>query len=67
MALNLRIPKDGFLRFTTPCFRLNIFYDVIFIDDIEDSYNNLFEFINQCLVENNVKTKQVNILLFLFK
>lgn len=61
MTLNLITPSDGFLRFTAPCFRFNIFYDIIFIDEIENPNTNLVEFINKCLVENNAETKRVNI------
>ncbi|XP_050532250.1 ATP-dependent DNA helicase Q5-like [Daktulosphaira vitifoliae] len=47
--------KTPVSKFTTPCFRHNLYYDVIFDDAIGNSYQHLKEFIDQCLInEGNV-------------
>lgn len=51
--------KTPVTRFSNPCFRPNLFYDVIFDDVIENSYNHLIEFIDQCLMEENVNINPV--------
>uniref|UniRef100_A0A1B0CVD7 DNA 3'-5' helicase n=1 Tax=Lutzomyia longipalpis TaxID=7200 RepID=A0A1B0CVD7_LUTLO len=44
---NLRF-KEPIARFTTPCFRENLFYDVIFKNSINNDFKHLKEFIMQC-------------------
>ncbi|XP_050435880.1 ATP-dependent DNA helicase Q5 isoform X2 [Adelges cooleyi] len=49
-ALSLKNPVS---KFTTPCFRSNLYYDVIFDDTISNSYQHLKEFIDQCLNDDD--------------
>ncbi|XP_060880859.1 LOW QUALITY PROTEIN: ATP-dependent DNA helicase Q5-like [Metopolophium dirhodum] len=44
--------KTPVSKFTTPCFRSNLFYDVIFDDSIKNSYQHLKDFIDQCLYDD---------------
>ncbi|KAF0773619.1 ATP-dependent DNA helicase Q5-like [Aphis craccivora] len=44
--------KNPVAKFTTPCFRSNLFYDVIFDDSIGNSYQHLKDFIDQCLCDD---------------
>lgn len=48
-------------KFTTPCFRSNLFYDVIFDDNIRNSFLHLKEFIDQCLNDTEFLKDDVNI------
>lgn len=41
--------KEPVLMFKTPCFRENLYYDVCFEDTIQNSFNHLKRFINDCL------------------
>lgn len=66
--------KNPVSSFSTPCFRSNLFYDVIFDDSIGNSYQHLKEFIDQCLCddencfENTVNINPVNCFIkFIFK
>lgn len=43
--LNLKEP----IQFRAPCFRKNLFYDVVFKNSIQDDYIHLRNFINKCL------------------
>lgn len=43
--------KEPLCTFKTPCFRENLYYDVIFDDNIKNSYEHLKEFIVECLEE----------------
>lgn len=46
--------KTPVSKFTTPCFRPNLFYDVIYDDAIGNSYEHLKKFIDECLhVDSN--------------
>lgn len=53
-------------KFSTPCFRSNLYYDVIFDDTVVNSYKHLKDFIDQCLcddvncLENGVNINPVN-------
>lgn len=58
-SLRLREPL---LTFKTPCFRENIFYDVIFDDNIRDSYEHLKDFVLECLEGEDQNVPQVSIL-----
>lgn len=56
--------KTPVAKFSTSCFRSNLFYDVIFDNTIVDSYQHLKDFIDQCLcndvnLENNVDLNSV--------
>lgn len=59
--------KTPVSKFTTPCFRSNLFYDVIFDDSIRNSYTHLKEFVDLCLcddvncLKNDVNINPVNI------
>uniref|UniRef100_A0A2S2P906 DNA 3'-5' helicase n=1 Tax=Schizaphis graminum TaxID=13262 RepID=A0A2S2P906_SCHGA len=44
--------KKPVSKFSTPCFRSNLFYDVIFDDSIGNSYQHLKDFIDQCLCDD---------------
>lgn len=44
--------KTPVSKFTTPCFRSNLFYDVIFDDSIKNSYQHLKDFIDQCIYDD---------------
>lgn len=48
-ALCLKTPVSNF---STPCFRSNLFYDVVFDDTIGNSYQHLKEFIDQCFCDD---------------
>ena len=41
------------LKISTPCFRSNVFYDVIYDDAIENSYQHLKEFVSLCLFNDS--------------
>lgn len=56
--LKLRAPLA---TFKTPCFRNNLFYDVVFKGTIADDFIHLTEYINQCLGNCELNTKDVNI------
>ena len=45
-SLQLRQPVA---KFKTPCFRSNLFYDVVFKDTVDDPYSNLKEFVLKAL------------------
>lgn len=44
--------KTPVSKFTTPCFRSNLFYDIIYDDCIKNSYQHLKDFIDQCLCDD---------------
>lgn len=44
--------KTPVSKFSTPCFRSNLYYDVVFDDAIGNSYQHLKEFIDQCLSDD---------------
>lgn len=48
-VLCLKLPVS---KFSTPCFRPNLFYDVIFQDSLTNPYQHLKEFIDQCLCDD---------------
>lgn len=45
---NLQLHKP-LKRFKTPCFRKNLYYDVVFKNSIDDDFKHLKEFIQKCL------------------
>ncbi|VVC35974.1 Helicase, C-terminal,P-loop containing nucleoside triphosphate hydrolase,ATP-dependent DNA [Cinara cedri] len=54
--------KTPVSKFSTPCFRANLFYDVIFDDTIGNSYQHLKEFIDLCLCDDiNCLKNEANI------
>lgn len=55
--------KTPVSKFTTPCFRSNLFYDVIFDDIIGNSYQHLKEFIDQCLFEETETLTPVKLII----
>lgn len=58
-VLYLKTPVS---KFSTPCFRSNLFYDVVFDDIIGNSYQHLKEFIDQCLCDDiNCLNDNVNL------
>lgn len=44
--------KDPY-KFRSPCFRKNLYYDVVFKNSIQDDFIHLREFINKCLTSND--------------
>lgn len=44
--------KTPVSKFSTPCFRSNLYYDVIYDDAIGNSYQHLKEFIDHCLCDD---------------
>lgn len=54
--LKLVNPKS----FKTPVFRPNLFYDVVYDDLLEDSYEHLKDFIQCTLGKEDPDTKKVN-------
>lgn len=55
--LSLRSPVA---TFKVPCFRSNLYYDVVFSDTMEDPCEDLKEFIDESLEEYDSKTKPVS-------
>lgn len=51
--LSLNHPKS----FKTPCFRKNLYYDIIYKNSIQDDYIHLRDFIWKCLKTKNTSTK----------
>lgn len=49
--LNLKEPN----QFRAPCFRKNLFYDVVFKNSIQDDFIHLRNFINKCMNDNDDK------------
>ncbi|XP_075226628.1 recQ5 helicase isoform X2 [Lycorma delicatula] len=49
--------KNPVAKFKTPCFRSNLYYDVIFQDRLEDSYSHLKKFVLKCLGTENSKLR----------
>lgn len=49
--------KTPVAKFKTPCFRSNLFYDVVFQDRLEDSYSHLKKFLLKSLGAENSKLK----------
>lgn len=49
--LSLKEPKS----FKTPCFRKNLFYDIIYKNSIQDDFVHLKEFIQKCLRLNSAE------------
>lgn len=41
--------KEPLLTFKTPCFRENLYYDVIFQDTLKNPYSHLTDYIRMCL------------------
>lgn len=55
--------KTPVSKFSMPCFRSNLYYDVIFEDAIGNNYQHLKEFIDQCLCDDFTSienTKNIN-------
>uniref|UniRef100_A0A2S2QW87 DNA 3'-5' helicase n=1 Tax=Sipha flava TaxID=143950 RepID=A0A2S2QW87_9HEMI len=50
--MNVLCLKTPVSKFSTPCFRSNLFYDVIFDDTIGNSYQHLKDFIDQCFCDD---------------
>lgn len=51
-------------KFKTPCFRPNLYYDVVFEDNLESSYSHLRKFIKWVLKdEDDLKPVSCNIYL----
>lgn len=49
MQLALKEPKS----FKTPCFRKNLYYDIVYKNSIQDDYTHLKDFILKCLKPKN--------------
>lgn len=45
--------KTPVSKFTTSCFRSNVFYDVIYDNDIGNLYQHLKEFVDLCLYDDS--------------
>lgn len=58
---NLKL-REPVAKFKTPCFRDNLFYDVVFKNSIQDDYIHLKEYVVHCLGkdEEDVKSRQKN-------
>ncbi|KAL9698407.1 hypothetical protein quinque_001848 [Culex quinquefasciatus] len=53
---NLRL-KEPVAKFKTPCFRKNLFYDVVFKNSIQDDYIHLRDYIESILEKEDVDVK----------
>lgn len=53
---NLRL-KEPVAKFKTPCFRKNLYYDVVFKNSIQDDYIHLRDYIESILDKDEVDTK----------
>lgn len=56
--LSLKQPVE---TFKTPCFRKNLFYDVVFQDNMRDPFSHLSEFIKDTLKLDDTSKKPVSI------
>lgn len=54
--LSLKEPKS----FKTPCFRKNLFYDIVYKNSIQDDYIHLSDFALKCLKSKTVNEKPNN-------
>lgn len=58
---NLKL-REPVAKFKTPCFRNNLFYDIVFKNSIQDDYIHLKEYVAHCLGKDDedVKSRQKN-------
>lgn len=59
IVANLKL-SQSYLTFKTPCFRSNLFYDVLFLNSVMKEYDHLKDFIFKCLGEKEENTKPVS-------
>lgn len=53
--------KEPIATFKTPCFRKNLFYDVVFKGAIADDFIHLTEYIQKCLGNSDLNIKDVSV------
>lgn len=60
---NLQLHKP-YASFKTPCFRKNLYYDVVFKNSIADDFIHLKEYVSKCLgrVDDDIKQVSVSLL-----
>lgn len=51
--------REPVAYFRTPCFRKNLFYDVVFKSALQDDFIHLKEYINECLKDKELGLKEV--------
>jgi ATP-dependent DNA helicase Q5 len=51
--------KEPVKTFKTPCFRTNLYYDVIYEDTLDDSYTHLADFVKDLLSLEDEGIKKV--------
>ena len=56
---NLKLNRP-FGKFKVPCFRKNLYYDVVFKDILDDDVEHLKAFIDKCLAQTSKTEKKVN-------
>lgn len=59
IVANLKL-SQSYLTFKTPCFRSNLYYDVLFLNSVMKEYDHLKDFIFKCLGEKEENTKPVS-------
>lgn len=59
IIMNLKLSKN-LSTFKTPCFRNNLYYDVIFQNSIKNEYEHLKDFITTSFGKESGETKNVN-------
>lgn len=52
--------KEPLATFKTPCFRKNLFYDVVFKNAIKDDFIHLRDYVNECIGFTDINVKDVN-------
>lgn len=65
IVANLKL-SQSYLTFKTPCFRSNLYYDVLFLNSVMNEYDHLKDFIFKCLGEKEENTKPVSSIIYTY-